>query len=106
MENRPESSSSALSLSDHNHPMHNTAQRDKAVFSHLRALCTTDEARESLAVFAGLMSAAMEEAGKRSGDGFGEGKKGMRKSVGGGVREKKGWLEGLMGRRRASGEKE
>ena len=43
------------------------------------------------------------EAGRR--DGEAEGRKRRGKNFSGGVREKKGWLEGLMGKRRVSGEK-
>lgn len=95
---RHPSTAKVLSRSDHHHPMHDASRRDKAVFAHLRELCTTGEARESLAVFQGLLAEVLGETGKR-----GAGERRVRKSLSGGVREKKGWLEGLMGKRRGSG---
>lgn len=94
---RHPSTAKVLCRSDHHHQMHDASRRDKAVFAHLRELCTTGEARESLAVFQGLLAEVLGETGKR-----GAGEKGEEESVRW-CGEKKGWLEGLMGKRRGSG---
>ena len=96
---RHPSATEVLSRSDHHHPMHDAGRRNRAVFAHLRELCTTGEARESLAGFQGSLAEVLGE--KRGG--FGAAERTGRRSLSGGVREKKGWLEGLMGKRRGSG---
>ena len=80
--------------------MHDSNRRDKRVFALLRGMCVTEEARESLAMFAGMMADALEaRKGAKS-----EAMKGIQKSISDswGVKEKKGWLEGLMGKRKGS----
>ena len=85
--------------------MHDPARRDKCVFARLRGLCTTAEAQESLAVFERLMEEREEDGRNRMRvvDGGADGRsKRARKSSGNTVKDKKGWLEGLMGKRRTS----
>ena len=81
---------SSASSSNANHPMHDTDRRNRRVYIHLRSLCTTDEARASLDEFKGIMEAREKKmtAGPR----------------GKTVKEKQGWLEGLMGKKK-KGEK-
>ena len=80
--------------------MHDSTRRDKRVFILLRDMCVTEEAKESLAGFAGLMAEALEARRGQQSDVM----KGIQRSIGDdwGVKEKKGWLEGLMGRRKGS----
>lgn len=108
--------------------MHDTTHRNTSVLTALRNLCTTEEARESLSVFVGLMEEregggleGKKGNGKGKGkgggmrNGEGEGRKGgngdaggrkVGNGNGGGTGEvgrgagKKGWLEGLIGGRR------
>lgn len=70
--------------------MHDTGRRNRRVYVHLRSLCTTDEARASLEAFKAIMEAREEKmaAGPQ----------------GKAVKEKQGWLEGLMGKKK-KGEK-
>ncbi|KAM0799978.1 hypothetical protein BDR22DRAFT_272872 [Usnea florida] len=74
--------------------MHDTERRDRRVYIHLRSLCTTEEARASLDEFrAGVERREREREGMGMGVGGGK----VRGKV---VREKQGWLEGLMGKGR------
>ena len=84
--------------------MHDLSHRDRSVFARLRGLCTTEEARESLAVFERLIAEREEGRGRvKGGTGYVDGgSKRAKKSTGGTVKEKMGWLEGLMGKRRIS----
>lgn len=66
--------------------MHDEARRHRRIFIHLRGLCVTDAARDSLEEFRTFW----EERQRKIREG--EGRSGVK------VREKKGWLEGLMGR--------
>lgn len=77
------------SSSNANHPMHDTERRNRRVYIHLRSLCTTAEARASLDDF----KAAMEARERK-----------MAGPQGRAVKEKQGWLEGLMGKKK-KGEK-
>ncbi|CAD6579060.1 MAG: hypothetical protein ASARMPRED_008941 [Alectoria sarmentosa] len=72
------------------HPMHDPDRRNRRVYVHLRSLCTTDGARASLEEFKAIMDA--REKKMSSGP---QGKS---------VKEKQGWLEGLMGKKK-KGEK-
>ncbi|KAL9134703.1 MAG: hypothetical protein Q9175_004116 [Cornicularia normoerica] len=76
----------SASSSNANHPMHDTDRRNRRVYIHLRSLCTTDEARASLDEFKGTMEAREKKmtAGPQ----------------GKAVKEKQGWLEGLMGKKK------
>lgn len=76
----------SASSSNANHPMHDTDRRNRRVYIHLRSLCTTDEARASLDEFKGIMEAREKKmtAGPQ----------------GKAVKEKQGWLEGLMGKKK------
>lgn len=80
----------SASSSNANHPMHDTDRRNRRVYIHLRSLCTTEEARASLDEFKGIMEARE--------------KKMTAGSQGKTVKEKQGWLEGLMGKKK-KGEK-
>lgn len=80
----------SASSSNANHPMHDTDRRNRRVYIHLRSLCTTDEARASLEEFKAIMEARE--------------KKMMAGPQGKTVKEKQGWLEGLMGKKK-KGEK-
>lgn len=80
----------SASSSNANHPMHDTDRRNRRVYIHLRSLCTTDEARASLEEFKAIM-----EAREKKASGGPKGKS---------VKEKQGWLEGLMGKKK-KGEK-
>ena len=64
--------------------MHDTDRRNRRVYIHLRSLCTTDEARASLEEFKAIMEAREKAAAAGP-----QGKT---------VKEKQGWLEGLMGK--------
>lgn len=66
--------------------MHNPERRNRRVYIHLRSLCTTDEARASLDSFKAMMEA--REMKMTAGP---QGKT---------VKEKQGWLEGLMGKKK------
>lgn len=66
--------------------MHDTERRDRRVYVHLRSLCQNDEARASLDNFREVMSAREK---RMAGKGGGEK-----------VKDKKGWLEGLMGKKK------
>lgn len=79
-------SSATSSSNDAKHPMHDAERRNRRVYIHLRSLCTTDEARASLDEFRGVMEGREQRLGG-----------GVRGKV---VREKQGWLEGLMGKGR------
>ena len=70
--------------------MHDTERRKRRVYIHLRSLCTSDEARTSLDEFKAIMEAREE---KMAGGARGKA-----------VKEKQGWLEGLMGKKK-TGEK-
>ena len=70
--------------------MHDPDRRNRRVYVHLRSLCTTDGARASLEEFKAIMDA--REKKMSSGP---QGKS---------VKEKQGWLEGLMGKKK-KGEK-
>ncbi|KAF6233825.1 hypothetical protein HO173_008037 [Letharia columbiana] len=80
----------SASSSNANHPMHDTDRRNRRVYIHLRSLCTTEEARASLDEFKGIMEAREKKIAAGS-----QGKT---------VKEKQGWLEGLMGKKK-KGEK-
>ena len=80
----------SASSSNANHPMHNVERRNRRVYIHLRSLCTTDEARASLDDF----KAAMEAREAKTAGG----------PQGKAVKEKQGWLDGLMGKKK-KGEK-
>lgn len=69
--------------------MHDTDRRDRRVYIHLRSLCTTDEARKSLDEFKVIMEVREKK---------------MVGPQGKAIKEKQGWLEGLMGKRK-KGEK-
>ena len=93
--------------------MHESAHRNKRVFAHLRALCVTDEARGSLEEFQRMWEereADVDDEGgeklarKNAASAVGAGSlKMVRRNTGPGsmsgkgVKEKKGWLEGLIG---------
>lgn len=84
---RSEDSSSSNTLTNSFHePMHDETQRNRRIWIHLQSLCTTDEARESLALF----KAHMEEREKKMAGGV----KGAK------VKEKQGFFQSLIGKRR------
>ena len=74
------------SSSNAKHPMHDTERRNRRVYIHLRSLCTTNEARASLDEFKTVMEAREQKMA-----GGPQGKA---------VKEKQGWLEGLMGKKK------
>lgn len=69
--------------------MHSEIRRTRRVYAHLESLCTTQEARESLAEF----KLFMEERERMGGGGV----KGAK------VKEKQGWLQGLMKGKKGEG---
>ena len=83
--NSPTSSSEKLTTTADN-PMHDEGLRNKRVYAHLRSLCTTEEARASLADF----KIIMEERAKARAAGV-KGKK---------VQEKHGFFQSLMGKKK------
>lgn len=86
--NEPSSATGLTSASSShaNHPMHDAERRNRRVYIHLRSLCTTDEARASLDEFKGVMEAREKK--------MAAGPQGKT------VKEKQGWLEGLMGKKK------
>lgn len=80
----------SASSSNANHPMHDADRRNRRVYIHLRSLCTTDEARASLDGFKAVMEAREKQI--------------LAGPQGKAVKEKQGWLEGLMGKKK-KGEK-
>jgi len=66
--------------------MHDEVQRNRRVWSHLHSLCTTDEARESLAAF----RVFMEEREKKMVGG----------AKGAKVKERQGFFQALMGKKK------
>lgn len=86
------------SSSTHDSDMHDDKSRLRRVFIHLRSLCTTKEAIESLEAF--HRTWAMREQGKEGGivaahEIFGDGSSGVKK-----VKEKRGVFEILTGRKK------
>ena len=68
-------------------PIHDEVRRNPRVYKYLESLCTTDEARQSLADFISFMAARDSRNGAK----------------GAKVREKQGWLQGLMGKKKGEG---
>lgn len=66
--------------------MHDEVQRNRRIWIHLKSLCTTDEARESLALF----KVRMEEREKKMEGGI----KGAK------IKEKQGFFQALMGKKK------
>ena len=87
----PSPSPSFSSTDSLNQPMHDEARRNRRVYIHLRSLCMTDEAKESLDSF----KAMMEERERKMAEGGGK--------LGPKIREKKGFFQGLMGKKRGEG---
>lgn len=70
--------------------MQDKTTRLKHVYMQLRLSCVTEEAIQSFELFEEMMDEVMEEPVKKA------------PSAPAGVKEKKGWLEGLMARRKSS----
>ena len=70
-------------------PMHDEIRRMPRVYKYLESLCTTQEALQSLADFREFM---LQRDERMNG-----GVKGEK------VREKQGWLQGLMGKKKGEG---
>ena len=87
---------SANVLQPGDNPMHDAVHRDRRVFAHLRSLCATDEARGSLDDFLTLWEARAQ--GRVVGTDR-KGGKWKRASFqpSRSSKDKKGWLEGLIG---------
>lgn len=66
--------------------MHDEAQRNHRVWIHMHGLCTTDEARESLVAYRMFMDAREKQ--------MAGGVKGAK------VREKQGFFQALMGKKK------
>ena len=92
--NDPPSPSPAPSFSSTeslNQPMHDDARRTRRVYIHLRSLCMTDEAKQSLDEFKVIMDARERKITE------GGGKLGPK------IREKRGFFQGLMGKKKRDG---
>ncbi|KAL2048684.1 hypothetical protein N7G274_000596 [Stereocaulon virgatum] len=72
-------------------PMHDDARRTRRVYIHLRSLCMTDEAKQSLDDFKTMMDARERKIAE------GGGKLGPK------IREKRGFFQGLMGKKKGEG---
>ena len=72
-------------------PMHDDARRTRRVYIHLRSLCMTDEAKQSLDEFKTMMDARERKIAE------GGGKLGPK------IREKRGFFQGLMGKKKGEG---
>ena len=93
----PTRNSSKTTRCDHQHAMHDRDQRDKLAFALLKEYCLTNAAKDSLAEFIDVMVDARVAKG--------DDKVGLLRGIGKGLRstslakEKKGWLDGLKGKK-------